>query len=249
MGVRVSCNQVSKIFRATSGQLAKALVDVRFQVANEEFLVVVGPSGSGKTTLLQIIAGIERPSSGTVTFESAGPTLQIGMVFQTNSIFPWRTVERNLTYALEAAGIKLTEQRLEAENLCRLVGLDPGAYLKKYPKELSGGETRRIAIGMALSTKANLLLFDEPTSQLDYLAKLKLSETVQKTWHERRFSAIYVTHDIDEGILLADRVIILDKGRIKAEAKVPLARPRNAEVLASGEFAMIRREILRSFES
>jgi NitT/TauT family transport system ATP-binding protein len=184
-----------------------------------------------------------------VIFGDAESEARLGMVFQGNSVFPWRTVEGNLAYALEVRGLSRSERSKEATRLCELVGLAPAIFLKKYPKELSGGETRRVAIGMALSAKVNLLLFDEPTSQLDYIAKMEIDQTVQKLWLEERFTAIYVTHDIDEAILLADRIVVLQGGRLKSVLPVGLARPRDLHMLASAEFADLREEVLRQFES
>lgn len=248
MNVTVSCKNVSKTYAAISGSSFPALVDISLSVRAGEFVSIVGPSGSGKTTLLRIIAGISPPSSGSVTIGDSGPEPRIGMVFQGNSVFPWRTVQGNLSYSLEVRGLRHPERRSEAARLCQLVGLSPEMFLKKYPSELSGGETRRVAIAMALGAKVNLLLLDEPTSQIDYVAKLKIDLTVQDLWIEEKFTAIYVTHDIDEAILLGDRILILQAGHITNEIPVNLPRPRWVGTLASGEFARLREDILRRFE-
>jgi ABC-type nitrate/sulfonate/bicarbonate transport system ATPase subunit len=170
------------------------------------------------------------------------------MVFQGNSVFPWRTVERNLTYGLEAEGASARQLRAEAPRLCHLVGLDPDSFLGKYPRELSGGELRRVAIGMALSVRANILLFDEPTAQLDYVSKLQVGQTVQALARERLFTSLYVTHDIDEALLLGDRLMFLEAGRVKDELIIALPRPRSVETLATSDFAALRKEALTRFE-
>lgn len=249
MAVTVFCQNVSKTFQPISGGSFRALSDICLSVRSGEFVSIVGPSGSGKTTLLRIIAGISTPSSGTVTLRDSNSEPHIGMVFQGNSVFPWRTVEGNLTYSLKARGVTRSDRISEAIRLCSLVGLDPEVFLKKYPRELSGGETRRVAIGMALSTKVNLLLFDEPTSQLDYVSKLKINMTVQSLWLKEKFTAIYVTHDIDEAILLGDRIMVLQSGRITNDIPDELPRPRDVGTLASSEFTMLREEVLRRFDS
>jgi NitT/TauT family transport system ATP-binding protein len=246
--VSIICKKVSVTFPTESGRKSLALADLDLEVKTGEFLVVVGPSGSGKSTLLRLIAGLVGPSTGTVTVGGPGAEARVGMVFQGNSVFPWRTVAGNLAYALEARRLSRPERSAESTRLCRLVGLDPDVYLGKYPKELSGGETRRVAIGMALGVKANVLLLDEPTSQLDYAAKLQLDWIVQELWTREKFSAVYVTHDIDEAILLADRIVVLRGGRTHSEHEVALRRPRDVTTLATPDFADLRGKVLRSFE-
>jgi NitT/TauT family transport system ATP-binding protein len=249
MATSICCQNLCKDLNSESGETVRALIDVSFSTDEGEFLTIVGPSGSGKTTLLKIIAGIERPTSGIVKFSEQSSQSKLGLVFQNASVFPWRTVKGNLTYALESDGTSKSDREAEAIRLCKLVGLDPGVFLKKYPKELSGGETRRVAIGMMLAAKANVLLFDEPTSQLDYLAKIMIGQMVQSLWLNKRFTGIYVTHDIDEAILLGSRVLILDRGRVKDKFPVPLPRPRNTAMISSHEFSSLREEILRRFEA
>jgi NitT/TauT family transport system ATP-binding protein len=243
----VACRSVSLTFPSVSGVPYHALAEISLSVKGGEFVCIVGPSGSGKSTLLRVIAGLLQPTAGTVAVGDSESGTRIGMVFQGNSVFPWRTVEGNLSYALEVRGLGRAERSAEAARLCRLVGLPPDGFLEKYPKELSGGETRRVAIGMALGAKANVLLFDEPTSQLDYVAKLELGQTVQKLWLAERFSIIYVTHDIDEAIFLADRIVILRGGRVRSELPVGLPRPRDVNTLASGDFAALREDVLKLF--
>ena len=247
--VGLRCQNLYKNFRSESGTQVSAVADITFAVEAGEFLTVVGPSGCGKTTLLRLIAGIEQPSSGKIVFfGDYGAIPKIGFVFQNSSIFPWRTVERNLTFALEANGASKARIDAEAIRLCELIGLRPDVFLKKYPKELSGGETRRVAIGMVLGAKSNLVLLDEPTSQLDYLAKLTIGQTVQSLWMANKFTVVYVTHDIDEAVLLGDRVLLLDQGRFKDAFVVELPRPRTAAMLSTDEFSSLRNRILRRFE-
>ena len=227
-----------------AGGIVHALKSVSLTIEKGEFLTVVGSSGSGKSTLLQLIAGIERPSSGTIKFDSDNSKPRIGFVFQNNTVFPWRTVEENLTYALEVSGVARSTRRATSLELCRTIGLNPESFLQKFPKELSGGETRRVAIGMALAYEANILLMDEPTSQLDYWTKLHMQEMVQSIWMQKAFTTVYVTHDIDESIILGDRVVVFERGEVRYELPIELPRPRDKTMLASAEFCAYRNDIL-----
>jgi NitT/TauT family transport system ATP-binding protein len=245
LSTRLTCNQVTKEYRTAKGRVVRALNGISLAVEHGEFLSVVGSSGSGKSTLLRIIAGLERPSSGSVEDYNSSSDGRIGFVFQGDSVFPWRTVERNLTYALEARGEERISNRERAVSLCHLVGLDPGVFLHKYPRELSGGETRRVAIGIALSVGASLLLFDEATSQLDYVSRLTLQATVQRLWMDKKPTVVYVTHDIDESIMLGTRIAVLSHGQLREVIPVNLPFPRGREVLALPSCVALREQILQ----
>ena len=186
MAIKLACTGISKEYRTTSGQKSLALDDISLGIEEGEFLTVVGSSGSGKSTLLRILAGIDQPSAGSTSVYDEKTDVKIGFVFQGNAVFPWRTVEGNLSYALDMRHSSNEIKRGHAVELCNLVGLvPPDTFLEKYPHELSGGESRRVAIGMALSAGASLLLFDEATSQLDYVSRLRLQMTIQKLWLEK----------------------------------------------------------------
>ena len=249
MQIRLACENITKEYRATTGPCVRALEDVTFAIAEGEFLTVVGSSGSGKSTLLRILARIESPTTGKVTdFRSEGDG-RIGFVFQGESVFPWRTVERNLSYSMEARGVGARKDRARrAAELCALVGLAPDAFLNKYPRELSGGEARRVAIGMALSAGASLLLFDEPTAQLDYVSRLRLQATIQSIWADKHPTVVYVTHDIEEAILLGSRIAVLGGGRLKELICVDLPRPRGPETIGQATFVNLRQSILRHLD-
>jgi len=249
MTATIKLTNVSKHFQPLAGHLVQALKYVSLTIEGGEFLTVVGSSGSGKSTLLQLVAGIDQPSAGAIEIVGDAQKPRIGFVFQANTVFPWRTVEDNLAYALELRGLSRSERNHAASEICKMIRLDPSVFLKKYPKELSGGETRRVAIGMALAYEANILLFDEPTSQLDYWTKLHMQEIVQSLWLERAFTAVYVTHDIDESIFLGDRVLVVDRGEVAGQVPINLARPRNKNVLATAEFSSYRDKILNLAEN
>jgi len=224
-----------------------AVRDVSLNIEAGEFLTIVGRSGCGKSTLLQLIAGIEKPTSGAIVIVGENAKPRVGFVFQSNTVFPWRTVSDNLAYALEIKGINRAERSEEARRLCQLVGLAPDQYLKKYPKELSGGEVRRVAIGMALAYESNVLLLDEPTSQLDYLTRLSMQQIVQDIWLKNPFTAVYVTHDIEEAVLLGDRVLLMEHGAVQDTLKIDLKRPRDKSVLDDPLFLSYRDLILSKF--
>jgi len=244
---RLECRHVSKQYRAASGASVIALDDIHLTVYEGEFVCVVGSSGAGKSTLLRILAGLENPTSGSISGFDQSPNGRVGFVFQNDSVFPWRTVERNLTYSLEARHVPGLDRARRATQLCEAVGLPPNIFLSKYPRELSGGEARRVAIGMALSADASVLLMDEPTSQLDYVTRAKLQRTISNLWSTGRPTIVCVTHDIEEAILLGQRIIVLGEGRIRDTIDVDLPFPRSQDVLSSAVALAVRHRTLRCF--
>lgn len=244
MAALLNVENLCKEYLTLAGSSVQALRNISLSINKGEFLTVVGPSGSGKSTLLQLLSGIEKPTSGSIALGAEQESPRIGFVFQANTIFPWRTVAENLAYPLEVRGIGRKERREKAAQISSLVGLTPNVYLDKYPKELSGGEARRVAIGMALAYEATLLFMDEPTSQLDFFTRLKMQNIVQELWLEHRFTAIYVTHDIDEAILLGDRVAVMRAGMLQSIIEISLARPRNKLTLADSRFIGYQERII-----
>jgi NitT/TauT family transport system ATP-binding protein len=239
---------VGKTYATLSGENVSALKHLSFSIKKGEFLTVVGASGSGKSTLLHILAGIEEATAGSIRWLTHAAPPRIGFVFQANTVFPWRTVERNLTYPLEVRHADAPTRRHRAMELCRLVGLDWDNYHGKYPKELSGGEKRRVAIGMALARQAELLLLDEPTSQMDYVTKWSMQRTILEVAAKEQFTAVLVTHDLDEAILLGDRVMILERGEVREIIEINLPRPRTQSLLVSEEFNHYREQIIKPRE-
>jgi NitT/TauT family transport system ATP-binding protein len=211
-----------------------ALRDVSFSIAAGEFCAVVGPSGCGKSTLLRVIAELASPSSGSVSIharDSAKPTQ--AMVFQGNSVFPWMTVLQNAAYGLEMRGVSQPEREMIAEQLLQQVGL--GDFLSAYPSQLSEGMRQRVAIARAFAVDPELLLMDEPFGALDEQTRIILQDELLKTWEETGKTVVFVTHSIDEAMILADRIIVLSArpGTIKADIRVPFARPRSVEAVRS----------------
>lgn len=224
----------------------KALEGVDLRVANGEFLCILGPSGCGKTSLLRVLSGLVRPTQGRVYLDNellTRPSRRVGLVFQGANLMPWRTVLRNVTLPLEVAGIPLAEAETRARPLLDLVGLT--GFEKAHPAHLSGGMQQRVAIARALVQDPVVLLMDEPFGALDALTRERLSLEFLRIWSARRQTVVMVTHDIQEAIFLADRVLVLSPrpGRVLLEMPIPLPRPRTLDALYTSEFAALAREV------
>jgi len=227
----------------------KALEGVNLRVANGEFLCILGPSGCGKTSLLRVLSGLVRPTQGRVYLDNellTRPSRRVGLVFQGANLMPWRTVLRNVTLPLEVAGIPLAKAEERARALLDLVGL--AGFEEAHPAQLSGGMQQRVAIARALVQDPVVLLMDEPFGALDALTRERLSLEFLRIWSTGRQTVVMVTHDIQEAIFLADRVLVLSPrpGRVVLEMAVPLPRPRTLDVLYTSEFAALAREARRA---
>jgi NitT/TauT family transport system ATP-binding protein len=247
----VSLRSVRKTFRAAGGQERVALADVSFDVARGEFVCVVGPSGAGKTTLLRCMAGLAAPTSGEVLFEGAPLRRvpeQVGVVFQdySRSLYPWLTVNRNIALPLRARKVTRAARTLRTAEVLDSVGLaDVGRH---YPWQLSGGMQQRVAIARALAYQPELLLMDEPFASVDAQTRFELEDLILRLHQEFSVTVIFVTHDIDEAIYLADRVVVLSAapGVVSEIAAVGLPRPRDQITTKRDErFARHREHILR----
>jgi sulfonate transport system ATP-binding protein len=220
---------VSKTFRV-DGRAFEALDDIELSIEAGEFITIVGASGCGKSTLLRIIAGLETTFRGEVLHRGlavTGPALDRGIVFQEPRLFPWLTVEQNVALGLENAPLDAaTKRRLTAEHIA-LVGLS--GFEKAYPRQLSGGMAQRAAIARSLVNRPGLLLLDEPFGALDALTRAHLQTELQRIWKHESITAILVTHDVDEAVLLGDRVVVMAPrpGRIAQVFQVVLPRPRD----------------------
>lgn len=230
----ISVQRVSKTFPSSRGEVP-ALLDVTLAVEPGEFMCLVGPSGCGKSTLLKILAGLIEPTSGEVTFLANGSRPRTAMVFQEHSLFPWMTIADNVAFGLEVGGMAKHERRRRAEALLDQLGL--GEFALRYPHELSGGMQQRASIARALLTEPQILLMDEPFSALDAQSKLVLQEELLRLWRERRQTIVYVTHDIEEAVVLGDRVLVMSgrPGLIVREVDVGLPRPRDLRGVRSPE--------------
>jgi NitT/TauT family transport system ATP-binding protein len=242
--LRVNLYAVSKTFQ-TRNKTISVLENITLSTIEQEFLCILGPSGCGKTTLLRILAGLLKPTSGRVVYEgkTRGDIPPISMVFQEKGIFPWLNVMDNACFGLEMQGVPVHERYQIALPL--LVKLGLGGFTKHYPHQLSVGMNQRVALARALISRADILLMDEPFAALDAQMRLISQEKLLEVCTEYRKSVIYVTHDIDEALLLADRIILLTAGpaKIKEEVAVDLAHPRNIDSENGADFIRMKQKI------
>jgi ABC-type nitrate/sulfonate/bicarbonate transport system ATPase subunit len=237
---------LSVVFTRRRGGTVVALEALSLDVRDEEFVSIVGPSGCGKSTLLRIVAGLIRPSAGQVLVDARpveGPGADRGMVFQSYTLFPWLTVQGNVEFGLRLRGLPADVRAQIARRYIDLVGL--AGTEPAYPKELSGGMQQRVAIARALANDPSILLMDEPFGALDAQTRAIMQELLLRVWEQTHKTVLFVTHDIDEAILLSDRIYVMTArpGRIKAEVPVALPRPREVEVMDTPAFIAIRQRI------
>ncbi|MFR8169690.1 MAG: ABC transporter ATP-binding protein [Marvinbryantia sp.] len=228
----------------------EALVDVNFDVNDGEFVTVLGPSGCGKSTFLFIGTGLTAPTSGRAVLdgnEITKPVKEVGFVFQDHLLLEWRTVLQNIMIQGEFRNLDKAVTKQKAMELIRQVGLE--GFENKYPWELSGGMQQRVSICRALVHEPELLMMDEPYGALDALTREQMRVDLEKMWMQKKCTILFVTHDIDEAIMLADKVVILTPrpGRVKSIIPIDLPRPRNLAVKESREFLAYRKEITGIF--
>lgn len=236
-----------------------AVTETSLDIPGGEFVCILGPSGCGKSTLMNSVAGFVKPSSGQVLIDNkpvSKPGQERGMVFQQHSLFPWKTVKDNVAFGPLMAGHGKLEAERVARTLLAMVGLS--AYENRFPATLSGGMKQRVGIARALANYPSVLLMDEPFGALDAQTRAMMQENLLKIWNEFHTTVMFVTHDIDEAIFLADRVVVMSAspGRVIADIKIELERPRVSEMFACDEFMqkkkmcleLIQAESLRAFE-
>jgi ABC-type nitrate/sulfonate/bicarbonate transport system ATPase subunit len=245
--VRLEVRHIGKTFHNDWGEV-RALADINFTCFQSEFMAILGPSGCGKTTLLRIIAGLEQPDAGEALFDRRplhGPGLERAVVFQEPRLFPWLTVEQNV-----AAGISGKKNKSEAEPIIEqtlgLVGLS--AFRRAYPHELSGGMAQRVAIARALAFAPEALLLDEPFSALDTQTRARLQGELRDLWQKTEKTIMLVTHDIEEAIVLSQRILIMSPspGTIREILPVDLPYPRDRD---AAEFVRLRKYILQVIQA
>ncbi|WP_112429371.1 ABC transporter ATP-binding protein [Thermogemmatispora tikiterensis] len=245
MSIVIHIEQLSKSFIRNDREIV-VLHNVNLEIESGSFVVLAGPSGCGKTTLLNIVAGLLPPDSGTVYYKGvpiSGPRLEVGYLTQKDTLMPWRTVERNVEMPLEIRGIAASERRRRAAEFIRLVGLE--GFEKLYPHELSGGMLRRASLARMLVTLPETLLMDEPFGALDAQLRLELQNELLSLWSRQRSSVLFVTHDLEEAIILGDRVVVLGTGgHIIADEPITLPRPRDAfHIRFRPEFTNLHRRL------
>ncbi|WP_316897843.1 ABC transporter ATP-binding protein [Pseudodesulfovibrio indicus] len=242
----LSIDNLGKVFPSNKGDVV-ALENIDLTVNRGELAVIVGPSGCGKSTLLNIVAGLELASSGAAVLEGSpitGPGADRGMVFQSYTLFPWLTVRKNVEFGLRLKGVPAAERAAIARRYIELVGL--AEFENALPRELSGGMKQRVAIARVLANKPVMLLMDEPFGALDAQTRLLLQELLLDVWRQESSTILFITHDIDEAILLADNVYIMSRrpGRIKARVPVDIARPRDHKASLTPEFSKVKSQIM-----
>jgi len=227
----------------------EALSRVDVSIAAGEFVCMIGASGCGKSTLLRIVAGFEEPTAGSVTVQGKpvnGPGSDRGMVFQDFALFPWMSVRQNIGFGPRQRQMPRQEVQAIADEFVRLVGLE--RFADRYPSQLSGGMKQRVAIARVLANNATILLMDEPFGALDALTREQLQRELLQIWARTGVTIIFVTHSVEEAVLLADRVLVMSAGpgRIENDIKINLSRPRD---VSSPEFNSVRRDVARRLTS
>jgi len=236
---------LNKSFKTAQGTVT-ALRDINFVTHKREFVCVIGPSGCGKSTLIRILAGLETPTSGQLLLDGKavhGPGPDRGMVFQAYTLFPWLTVKKNVMFGLERAGRGRVACEEEAMQWIELVGLS--RFAKSYPHQLSGGMKQRVAIARALANQPRILLMDEPFGALDAQTRARMQSYLMEIWKNIDITVLFITHDLEEAIFLADRILVLKAhpGEVQELIEVPVPQPRSPEQLLSPEFLATKKRL------
>lgn len=242
----ISVTQLSKTYPSVTP--VHALDQIDLQVAEGEFVALLGPSGCGKSTLLNLIAGFEAPSGGELRVGGgavARPGPERGVVFQEAALFPWLNVWENVVFGPKIAGLSRREYAARAEEMLEITGLS--AFKRHLPVQLSGGMRQRVGIARVLTLGSRVLLMDEPFGALDAQTRLTMQELLLSVWQTLRTTVVFVTHDIDEAILLADTIYVMSArpGRIATRIEVPIERPRSLDLITGEVFNGLKREILK----
>ncbi len=240
-------NKISKKFALNTEREVEALQDVSFSVQDHEFVSIVGPSGCGKTTLLKIVANLVKLDSGFIQYVGM-ENPRTALVFQDQGLLPWLTILDNVALGLELLKVPKREREKQARDFMKLVKLD--GFEKYYPFELSGGMRQRVALARAFLTNPDILLMDEPFGALDAQTRILLQEELLNLWHKERKTVLFVTHDIDEAILLSDRIVVMTNrpGKVQKIIPIPLERPRNLKLRDDAVFTALRWKIWNLLE-
>jgi ABC-type nitrate/sulfonate/bicarbonate transport system ATPase subunit len=258
---KITIKDVSRIFFSPSGERIEALKDVNLEVEDAfsaagrdigEFRVLLGPSGCGKSTLLRMIAGLDKPSSGQVLVNGqpvTAPGKDRGMVFQKYTSFPWLTVSENVAYGMKINGVPEAQRKETVERLLKSVGLTEFADV--YPETLSGGMQQRVAIARTLALRPSVILMDEPFGALDAQTRSDMQQLLLQIWDETACTILFVTHDVEEAVYLADRIFIMSShpGTIVEDVEVPFDRPRDLGLKEKSEFHELQHYVLGRLKS
>ena len=243
---RLQVDKVSLRYKKPDGGTFTALEQVSFEVPDQQFAVLVGPSGCGKSSLLYLTAGLAEPTSGEIYVggqQVQGSGADRGMVFQSYTLFPWLTVRQNVEFGLKRRGMPAARRKEIVDYYVNEVGL--AGFADNYAKQLSGGMMQRVAIARALANDPQILLMDEPFGALDSQTRVQMQQLLLRVWGNSKKTVLFVTHDIDEAILLGDRVYVMGAkpGRIKQILDVPIERPRSLDMVMERSFIDMKREI------
>ncbi|MCK0197293.1 ABC transporter ATP-binding protein [Ancylobacter sp. 6x-1] len=246
-GPHLSIKDVRLEYKARTGKSVLAIDRISIEVPDNEFAVIVGPSGCGKSSLLYLVAGLAEPTEGHILLDGTevnGPGADRGMVFQSYTLFPWLTVRENVEFGLKRRKVPAEERERIVSQYLNDTGL--AAFHDAYPKQLSGGMMQRVAIARALANDPRILLMDEPFGALDSQTRTSMQKLLLKVWEQHQKTVLFVTHDIDEAILLGDRIYVMTArpGRLKEEIVVPIPRPRSLDMVMEPEFIAVKRRIL-----
>ena len=247
MTAKLLVDRVTRVFPGVHGGLpTQALLPTSLAVEDNDFITILGPSGCGKSTLLRIVAGLDHPTEGHVSLDGArvvAPGADRGMVFQSYTLFPWLTVRQNICFGLRERGVDAKRQHEIATYWIGKVGLT--GFEHHFPKMLSGGMQQRTAIARALANDPKILLLDEPFGALDNQTRSLMQELLLALWEAERKTILFVTHDIEEAIFMANRVVVMSArpGRIKADVAVKLPHPRHYTIKTSPEFSALKAQL------
>ena len=241
--VALRVERLGKTFQLPSGETTTALRDISIDTHRREFLCVVGPSGCGKSTFVRILAGLDHATSGVVLVDDkpvSGPCPDLGMVFQGYTLFPWLSVLKNVMFGLRERGENKRGAEREAREWLSLIGLEK--FADAYPHQLSGGMKQRVAIARALAVRPRILLMDEPFSALDAQSRARMQAYLIEIWRKIDITIVFITHDLDEAVLLADRILVLSThpGEITELIEVPVPRPRSPAQMIEPPFRATR---------
>lgn len=245
-------NNVTKTYNPNSHSKVEAVKDINFEMEKGEFLSIVGPTGCGKSTLMRMIAGLADPTAGEIRKDGdpiIDPIPEIGIVFQDDSTFPWRTTLENVEFGLEMRDERKDSRRSKSREVIDLVGLN--GFEDNYPRELSGGMRQRVAIARTVAMNPDIMLMDEPFGALDEQTRLILGEELLRICRETNQTTVFITHSITEAVHLADRVMVMTArpGRIKDMITVDIPRPRSSEIITEDRFTDLTDQIWNSLRT
>ena len=243
--ILLKVDSLKKKFQDREGEIV-ALGNISFSVHQREFICVIGPSGCGKSTLIRIIAGLEKQTSGSILLDSKpidSPSSDRGMVFQNYTLFPWLTIKKNIMFGLIMSKTDRQEANTNAMDWLELVGLSEFSDL--YPHQLSGGMKQRVAIARALATRPRILLMDEPFGALDAQTRAQMQSYLLQIWESIDITIIFITHDLEEAIYLADRIFVLgsSSNQLQEIVEIPVSRPRKTDQFLSSEFLSTKKHL------